>query len=143
MAKLVANTAKGRIRNTTAWPKTKMTAEQVVDAFGGRPLDITLGEDQSPPTLLMIRDVLMAKLQSSGGRPTLVDTDKKPKIPMSSEDWKVLEDMASAAMQGIAKRPVMSPSPSQIGAVLMHWAISQAKKDPSVREKILEQVAER
>jgi hypothetical protein len=134
MVKLVAKTAKGQIRNITKWPRTALSKEQVVEAFGGCFLELSLGEDAGPPTLLMIRQVLMTRLQSTGGLPCLAATDKKPKISMSSEDWNFLEGLARKAMEGVG---AMTPSPAQLGGVLMHWAITQAKKDPELSEQAL------
>ena len=58
---------------------------------------------------------------------------------MSSEDWGVLEDIALAAVENTPSAPAATASPAQIGGVLMHWAVSVAKKDPALRERILKQ----
>lgn len=131
MVKIVAKTAKGRIRNTTKWPRTGLTTEHVAEAFGGIPLNVSLGNDRSPLTLFAIREMLMERLQSTGGRPSLADMDRKPRIPMSSDDWYRLEDFSHVAA------PTKTVSPAQIGGLLLHWAISQAINDPELGEQII------
>ncbi|HLY54918.1 MAG TPA: hypothetical protein VKS60_05140 [Stellaceae bacterium] len=141
MDRLTAKTARGRVRNTTRWPQTGMDRDDVAAAFGGRPIDVPLGTDTAPPTLLAIRDIVMARLKSTGGRPALAGTDKKPRVPMSQDDWRLLEEIAAAAAEAVPGKPAKAVSPAQVAGVLVHWALDATRNDPDLRARILERAA--
>jgi len=61
-----------------------------------------------------IREDLLKRLRSSGGRPALTGTTQRKKIPLPQSHWKLLEEIA-AAVAG----PNFSPSPGQIASVLL------------------------
>jgi hypothetical protein len=141
MVRLIAKTAKRQVENVTKWPRTGMDSKQVAAAFGGQPLGVSLGSDTAPPTLLAIRNIVMDRLRSTGGRPGLEGADKKPRIPMSKADWELLEEIADAAAGLANGTPERAISPAQVAAVLMHWALDVAQKDPALRDRIMKRVA--
>jgi len=78
----------------------------------------------SPPALLELRRQLFAVLKSRGGRPGLEGVEHRPKIPMSSDDWNRLEDVArQLTSEGFA------PTAAQVGAQLLHSALARLQSE--------------
>jgi hypothetical protein len=90
--------------------ETLLAAEHVPEWTGGL--------RGSPPSLLGVRQEVVRRLQSSGGRPALDDTTRRQKIPLSERDWERLTALAERASTGDIK-----PTPSQIASVLIRQAL--------------------
>lgn len=61
-----------------------------------------------------LRARLRGSLISTGGRPGLRDAMRRPKVPVSREDWKICVELASRL-----KDESMSPTPGQVASVLI------------------------
>lgn len=104
----------------------RIEPDQIAKALGAEPARKSLEEILAPITLQAVREELFKRLQSSGGRPALADTNRRPKIPLSDVDWNTLEQLAtSLSSAGFA------PSAGQVASVLLTMSLnlvaSQAK----------------
>jgi hypothetical protein len=70
----------------------------------------------SPASFVAIREELARTRRSSGGRPGLVNADRK-KIPVTDEVWRVVEKIA-----GDLAEPGFRPSAGQVAGVLLNFA---------------------
>jgi hypothetical protein len=71
-----------------------------------------------PITLFAVREALLRRRQSSGGRPGLEGATLRAKIPLSDREWGRLEDLASAL-----SATGFSPSAGQVASVLLSMAL--------------------
>ena len=93
----------------------------VAAALGGEPcpeIDKT-GALLGPITLYAVRMELFRRLQSRGGQSDLEGNNLRAKIPLSDQDWHKLEELAVQ----IASLTGLSPSPGQVGSVLLSLAL--------------------
>src|SRR5947209_11976355 len=74
----------------------RLDPKVVAAALGAEPTGVTLEGALSPLTLMVVRQELVRRLQSSGGRPALKGTTRRPKIPLSDAEWSELEALAAA-----------------------------------------------
>ncbi len=109
---------------------------KVRQALGAEDSVEGLVEALSPLTLFALREELMRRLQSSGGRPALVGTTRRAKIPLRDEEWQQLEDLASAIAS-----PGFAPSAGQVASVLLRLSldsvvsrIASGQSSPLARE---------
>lgn len=109
---------------------------KVRQALGAEDSTERLAEALSPVTLFALREELMRRLQSSGGRPALVGTTRRAKIPLRDEEWQQLEDLASAIAS-----PGFAPSAGQVASVLLRLSldsvvsrIASGQSSPLARE---------
>lgn len=91
---------------------------RVQQALGAEDATERLAETLSPVTLFALRQELMRRLQSSGGRPALVGTTRRAKIPLRDEEWQQLEELASAIAS-----PGFAPSAGQVASVLLRLSL--------------------
>ena len=69
---------------------------RVQEALGAEPAAEGLAEVLAPVTLFTVREELVRRLQSSGGRPGLSGVSRRAKIPLSDQEWLDLEELAAA-----------------------------------------------
>ncbi len=117
------------IRDTGS-PLRRIDPTQVQQALGAEESPVGLAEALAPVTLFALREELVNRLQSSGGRPALAGTTRRAKIPLSDDEWKTLEALAAAiASAGFA------PSAGQVASVLLslslHSVASRVGTDPA------------
>ena len=117
--RLVARNARHRLVDVSHKPPPIAVAD-VMAAFGGRPLGIKAGDDNAPIALLTIRDVLMQRLRTTGGRPALSGNGSRQRVQVSAEDWQTIVDIASRMDVGRHKA-----SPAQVASVLIHLALER------------------
>jgi hypothetical protein len=98
--------------------RPKLDPAEVAKALGAKPVPVKVPEGAGPLNLFAVRQELYRRLQSSGGRPGLPDTDKVAKVPVSEVHWKRLEELAAAMAA-----PGFSPSAGQVANVLLTWAL--------------------
>jgi hypothetical protein len=118
-------TKKSRISETT-FPPIRDTSRflpriepaQVQEALGAEESVEGLVEALAPVTLFALREELVNRLQSSGGRPALVGTTRRAKIPLSEEEWVQLEELAAAIPS-----PGFAPSAGQVASVLLSLSL--------------------
>src|ERR1019366_7245684 len=68
----------------------------VAAALGAEPIARVPPESGNPLALYAVRAEIFRRLQSSGGRPALTETDRRVKIPLSDKEWTQLESIAAA-----------------------------------------------
>ena len=71
-------------------------------------------EALAPVTLFTVREELVRRLQSSGGRPGLSGVSRRAKIPLSDQEWLGLEGLAAAISS-----PGFAPTAGQVASVLL------------------------
>jgi hypothetical protein len=96
---------------------------RVAEALGAEATGLMLGIGGSPLSVFQIRQELMRRLQSSGGRPSLSGTSGRKKIPLSDAQWRELEEIASDVAS-----PGFSPSAGQIASVLLTLSLRSVRK---------------
>ncbi len=113
----VTGTTLPPIRDTTnALPR--VDPGQVGQALGAEEVPPALAEALAPLTLFALREELVNRLQSSGGRPALAGTTRRAKIPLSDAEWEKLEELAAAiSSAGFA------PSAGQVASVLLSLSL--------------------
>jgi hypothetical protein len=93
-------------------------------ALGGEPCSERLEGSPGPITLYALRQELLGRRQSSGGRPGIEGTSFRAKIPLGEHDWQRLETLAATlSAEGF------SPSAGQVGSVLLSLALRSLTKD--------------
>ncbi|MEX2120530.1 MAG: hypothetical protein WD847_13130 [Pirellulales bacterium] len=105
--------AYGKIQDTS---KTlpRIEPSEVASVLGAEPSGVTFPVGGGPLSALQVRQELLKRLHSSGGRPSLSDTSRRVKIPLSHKQWQELEDIAAEVAS-----PGFSPSAGQIASVLI------------------------
>ncbi len=96
----------------------RIEASEVAAALGAEESAEKLEDVLAPITLLAVREELVKRLQSSGGRPGLSGTTRRAKIPLSDEEWLKLEEMAAAIAS-----PGFAPSAGQVASVLLTLSV--------------------
>jgi hypothetical protein len=117
--RLMARTARHHLVDVSHKPPPIAVAD-VVTALGGRSLGINAGDDKAPVALLTIRDALMRRLRTTGGRPALSGDGPRQRVQVSAEDWQIITDIASRVPVGRHKA-----SPAQVASVLIHLALER------------------
>lgn len=131
-----SETAFRRIRDTST-PLPRIDAAQVQEALGADSSAEGLAEALAPVTLFALREELVKRLHSSGGRPALTGTTRRAKVPLSEEEWLQLEELAAAIAA-----PGFAPSAGQVASVLLTLSLhsvaaqlaSKASSSPLARE---------
>jgi hypothetical protein len=75
----------------------------------------------APPFLDQLREVIEARLASSGGRPTLEGAEVERTVRFLPEDWKKLKRLAEKFSE-----PGKSISPSQVASTIVNQALRAA-----------------
>ena len=101
------------IRDTGA-SLPRLEPAQVQEALGAEASTERLEEALAPVTRFALREELVKRLQSSGGRPALAGVTRRAKIPLSDEEWLQLEELAAAVSS-----PGFAPSAGQVASVLL------------------------
>jgi hypothetical protein len=100
---VLADAGKRRVRVANLAAQLGAADESEAPASGG-----------SPVSFVAIREELARRRHTSGGRPGLVDADRK-KIPITDEVWSVVEKIA-----GELAEPGFHPSAGQVAGVLLN-----------------------
>lgn len=112
MAKSIKDTSKAQ---------RKISTEFIGKTLGAKKIEIKIDTRESPITLFALRQFLMERLASSGGRPKLKGTAKKRnKIPLLEDDWNKLKSMS----EYYKKKDGINVSPGQIASAIVHSFIS-------------------
>lgn len=126
----------------------RLDANRVQEELGGEAVPAALTEALAPVTLFAVREELVKRLQSSGGRPALAGTTRRAKVPLSDEEWSQLEELAATLAA-----PGFAPSAGQVASVLLTLSLhavasrlspslSGASHSPLARELALLAAAE-
>jgi hypothetical protein len=117
----------GKIRHSRPALKTirnsgstlsRVEANEIAAALGAEPCAEKMDHAVSPITLLVVRQELVNRLQSSGGRPALSDVTRRAKIPLSDAEWLKLEELAAAVAS-----PGFAPTAGQVASVLLSLSL--------------------
>lgn len=84
--------------------------------------DIKIPFYYAPPFLDILKDELLLKLKSSGGRPTIPEWDVVRKIRFSHESWKQLEKVSNEW-----SKSGHTVSPGQVASVFLQACLSHSK----------------
>lgn len=94
----------------------------VANALGAEDTGIKIDTKRGPITLLSLRQFIMDRLHSTGGRPKLEGTgEKREKISLFKEDREQLEVIAKYCKETEG----IKVSPSQIASILIHTGLSK------------------
>jgi len=104
-------------------PRVKVTGprarrvepELVAEALGARSEETGAVRPQSPMALVAVRQELLSRLTSTGGRPGLAGATRRQKIPLDDTDWARLQKIAEALNDDEVR-----PTPGQVASVLLH-----------------------
>lgn len=119
MAARIKTTSKKSPRIKVMGPRGKrVSPDQIAQALGAEKVPGVV-VTQIPDTLAAVRQELLRRLSSSGGRPALEGTSRRPKIPLDDEDWKRLRQIAEALRDDEVR-----PTAGQVASVLLHRALS-------------------
>lgn len=96
----------------------RLDPKAVAEALGGEPCPERIDGSPGPATLYALRQELLRRRQSSGGRPGIEGTSFRAKVPVGDQDWQRLEAIAaSLSAQGF------TPSAGQVASVLLSMAL--------------------
>ena len=107
----------------------RIDPSKVAEALGGEPTGLTWGPGGAPLSFFQVRQEIMRRLQSSGGRPSLSGTSARKKIPLNDSQWHELEKIASEVAS-----PGFSPSAGQIASVLLTLSLRSLRQDKASAE---------
>jgi hypothetical protein len=118
----------------------RIDANRVQEALGADGVSAALPETLAPITLFALREELVKRLQSSGGRPALAGVTRRAKVPLSDEEWLQLEELAA-----VVSSSGFAPSAGQVASVLLSLSLhavaaqmaqsaSEAARSPLARE---------
>jgi hypothetical protein len=92
----------------------RVAPDAVQEALGAELVADGLAGVLAPLTLYTVREELVQRLQSSGGRPGLSGVSRRAKIPLSDQEWLGLEELAAAISS-----PGFAPTAGQVASVLL------------------------
>lgn len=99
----------------------KISPEFIGKTLGAKKIEINIDTRKSPISLFALRQFLLERLASAGGRPKLEGTTKKRnKIPLLEDDWNKLKSLA----EYYKKKDGINVSPGQIASAIVHSFIS-------------------
>ncbi len=104
--------------------RRRLTPADVALALGAEVVG-QVPEDGNPFTAFLVRQRLVERLRSTGGRPALSGADIRPKVPMKTEQWRALEEIAKDA-----ETDVFHPTAAQVAAILIEVAIENYARHP-------------
>ena len=117
------NETYARIRYSSA-TLPRIEASRVAEALGADPSHVTRDVVGGPLSLFQVKQELLRRLQSTGGRPSLSGTSGRKKVPLSESQWAELEAIASEVAL-----PGFSPSAGQIASVLLALSLRSLHRD--------------
>lgn len=109
---------------TMSWCAPSVNKAMVADALGAEDSsEIVSAVKGSPPALLALRQALLERLRSRGGRQGLEGATRRQKIPLSEEDWEHLQKLAE-----VNQREGVSATAEQVAGVLLHQALEALER---------------
>lgn len=111
----------GTVKNTGP-TRRRVDPKVVAKALGADRAGMRTETRRGPISLFALRQFLVDRLRSSGGRPALVGTTgRRSKIPLFAGDWDKLEEIA----RYYRERERINVTPGQIASALIHTNISR------------------
>src|SRR5262245_9707919 len=99
VGKIVNTGAKMKRIENTGEKMPRVDPELVAAALGAERIPDEQVDSSNPLSMYALRAELFRRLQSTGGRPALEGTTRRPKIPVSDQEWQELESIAAAVTQ--------------------------------------------
>ena len=111
-----------KIIKNTGLKQRQIETSDVMKSLGAERTGIKIDTRQGPITLFSLRQILIKRLRSRGGRPALVGTTKnRKKIPLFDKDWEKLIKIAKY----FKEEEGINVSPGQIASTLIHKNVSK------------------
>jgi hypothetical protein len=102
--------------------KRLVDPKTIAGALGAEEAQVVLETKRGPISLFSLRQFLVDRLHSTGGRPKLEGTrQKRNKIPLFNEDWEKLEELSKYYRE----KEGINVSSGQIASALIHAEISK------------------
>ncbi len=111
-------------------PKPRLDPAEIAEGLGATPCGEPISRKLDLMSLAEIGTQLLNRLRSSGGRPALDDATEICRVPLSTEDVKILEDMVAE----IEKSSGMKPSVGQLVSVMVRSQLSAAMPDSTPQD---------
>ena len=132
MTKRIRTTERiGKTLSDTGATYRGLAPEDVAAALGAEESAVCLEEALAPITLFAVRQELVRRLQSSGGRPGLSGTSRRAKIPLADKEWTQLEALAAALAS-----PGLAPTAGQVASVLLNLSVHSVASQLSESGKL-------
>lgn len=96
-----------------------VSPDDVAAALSASKAFFSTGHTEAPVAYLLSRQDLISRMESSGGRPKLAGTTRRPKIPVEEFDWTRLQTLAE-----LLRQENVNVTTAQLAAALLHWALS-------------------
>jgi hypothetical protein len=93
----------------------------VADALGAQQVEAKVAAKQGSIALFGLRQALVERLKSSGGRPGL-GVSRRQKIPLEETDWELL-----CKLSELLSNDDVHPTPGQIASELLHQRLLQVR----------------
>ncbi len=105
-------------------PAKRRISQAIVKGLAAEDVKVAVDIKRGPISLFSLRQFLVDRLRSTGGRPKLEGTgEKRNKIPLFNEDWEKLERIAKYYRE----KKGINVSSGQIASALIHAEISRIK----------------
>ena len=130
MAKQIKIRGKPTQRVRITGPKSPRTDPgELAAVLGAERVEGVEVKHQSPPSLFALRQELMRRLTSSGGRPGLKGAVRRQKIPLDNRDWSRLMQIASELRDDDVR-----PTAGQVASALLHSALERIDNSDAVAQ---------
>lgn len=114
--------------------RRRLTQEDIEKGLGAE-LVGTLPTGDNPMVAFALRDELLRRLRSTGGRPALDGTDVRHRVPMRSSKWYRLEQIAKEF-----ETETFHPTATQVAALFLEFAIDGYDRKDATAKKEMRQV---
>jgi len=96
--------------------------ELVAQSLGAEKSDVVVNTAQGPISLYSLRQFLVERLRSTGGRPALVGRGtQRNKVPFFANDWERLKILA----EYYKEKENIKTNPGQIASILIHLILNR------------------
>lgn len=127
--KLVVIGAKPKKIKVVDQPKRRLDPADLAAALGANPDGQPTHGISDPLALAEVGAQLLARLRSSGGRPSLIDATVNCRVPLSAEDVRTLEAMVAHIVVSTGARP----SVGQMVSIIVHRSLADLTSDSTKR----------
>jgi hypothetical protein len=104
-------------------PKRRIEPEELAAALGANSCSQEASRNLDPLSLAELGTQLLHRLRSSGGRPALTDATVNCRVPLSSEDVQMLEEMLSHISESTGTKP----SVGQLASIIVRQYLIAVK----------------
>jgi hypothetical protein len=100
----------------------RISSNKVINSLGAERIGLKSDTKRGAGSLFTLRQILVKKLHSRGGRPSLIGAQKnRTKIPLIEEDWSKLKRLSEYYNENEG----MHVSPAQIASILLHKSLNK------------------